>query len=47
MVGESIVFYLFWAAVFALMMRFGCGAHVMGHRHTHPEPPCPIRVQLR
>ncbi len=25
----------FFAGIFALMMRFGCGAHVMGHRGKH------------
>lgn len=29
---QSIAYFLGWAALFALMMRFGCGAHVMGHR---------------
>ena len=29
----SISYFLLWAAAFALMMRFGCGAHVFGHRH--------------
>lgn len=28
----SALFYLLiWAAVIFLMLRFGCGAHVMGH----------------
>ena len=33
----STVFYLlFWAGLFFIMMRFGCGAHIMGHgRHGH------------
>jgi len=31
----SILFFLFWAGLFLLMMRFGCGAHVMGHGHDH------------
>lgn len=34
---QSILYFLGWAAFFAIMMRFGCGAHVMGHKHrsTH------------
>jgi hypothetical protein len=26
---------LFWAGMFFVMMRFGCGAHIMGHGHHH------------
>ncbi len=33
----TVVYFLLWAGVFALMMRFGCGAHVMGHHHRHDE----------
>ena len=36
---SSIVYFLLWAGLIFLMMRFGCGAHVMGHRghggHQH------------
>jgi YHS domain-containing protein len=32
---ESFLYFIFWAAIIFLMMRFGCGAHVMGHRHGH------------
>ena len=32
---SSIVYFLFWGALIFLMMRFGCGAHVMGHGHRH------------
>jgi hypothetical protein len=28
-------YYLLWAGAFFLMMRFGCGAHIMGHGHHH------------
>ena len=32
----SIMFYfLVWGAIIFVMMRFGCGAHVMGHGHRH------------
>ncbi|HQT79651.1 MAG TPA: YHS domain-containing protein [Rhodopila sp.] len=30
---QDILYYLFWAGLFFAMMRFGCGAHVMGHGH--------------
>lgn len=30
---ESIIYFLVWAAFIFIMMRFGCGAHVMGHGH--------------
>ena len=28
---EKVLYLLFWAALFFVMMRFGCGAHIMGH----------------
>jgi hypothetical protein len=28
---ETILYLLFAAAFFIVMMRFGCGAHIMGH----------------
>jgi YHS domain-containing protein len=31
----NILYYLLLAAMFFLMMRFGCGAHMMGHGHRH------------
>ncbi len=33
----TVLYFLIWAGLFALMMRFGCGAHVMGHRHRRDE----------
>ncbi len=30
---ETLIYFLFWAALIFLMMRFGCGSHIMGHRH--------------
>jgi YHS domain-containing protein len=30
---ESLLYFLLWAAVIVAMMRFGCGAHVLGHGH--------------
>ena len=32
---EALVYFLLWAGLFFLMMRYGCGAHVMGHGHKH------------
>ncbi|MCF8467919.1 MAG: YHS domain-containing protein [Sneathiella sp.] len=36
---SSLFYFLFWAGLIFLMMRFGCGAHVMGHKskHKHSE----------
>jgi YHS domain-containing protein len=31
---SATIFFLVWAALIVMMMRYGCGAHVMGHgRH--------------
>lgn len=32
---STLLFFLILAGLFALMMRFGCGAHVMGHGGGH------------
>lgn len=32
---EALPYFVFWGALIFLMMRFGCGAHVMGHGHNH------------
>ena len=29
----SLAYFLIFAGLFALMMRFGCGSHVLGHGH--------------
>ena len=34
---ENVLYYLFLAGVFFVMMRFGCGAHIMGHGQHHAE----------
>lgn len=34
---ESLVYFLIWGAAIFLMMRFGCGAHIMGHGHGHAD----------
>ena len=31
----TYLYFLLWGAFFFLMMRFGCGAHIMGHGHGH------------
>lgn len=28
---NELVYFMLWAGIIFLMMRFGCGAHVMGH----------------
>ena len=30
-----LVYFLIWGAFFFFMMRFGCGAHIMGHSNSH------------
>ncbi len=30
---EALLYFALWGAMIFLMMRFGCGAHVMGHGH--------------
>ena len=30
---EAFLYFALWAGLIFLMMRFGCGAHVMGHGH--------------
>lgn len=32
---QTIGNLLFWGLLFFLMMRFGCGAHMMGHHRDH------------
>lgn len=31
----TYLYFLLWGAFFFVMMRFGCGAHIMGHGHRH------------
>ena len=35
---QTVLYFLLWAGAFAVMMRFGCGAHVMGRGHRHARP---------
>ncbi len=30
---EALLYFALWAALIFALMRFGCGAHVMGHGH--------------
>jgi len=30
---EAILYFVLWGAAIFVMMRLGCGAHVMGHGH--------------
>jgi hypothetical protein len=34
---QDVLYYGFWAGLFFLMMRFGCGRHIMGHGHRHRD----------
>ena len=34
---QSLLYFLLVAGLFIAMMRFGCGAHVMGHGHSHRD----------
>jgi YHS domain-containing protein len=41
--SQTILWFLIWGALIFFMMRFGCGAHVMGHgshgRHDDARSP--------
>ena len=32
---QNILYFAIWAAFIFLMMRYGCGANIMGHGHHH------------
>ena len=34
---EALLYFALWAGVIFLMMRFGCGAHIMGHGHGRDD----------
>lgn len=35
---EALIYFAIWAVFIFLMMRFGCGAHIMGHgRQAHGD----------
>ena len=31
----TYLYFLLWGALFFVLMRFGCGVHIMGHGHKH------------
>ena len=35
---DQILNILFWAAFIFVMMKYGCGSHIMGHRHNKSGP---------
>lgn len=34
---KSVVSLLIWGGLFFVMMRYGCGAHIMGGHHRHRD----------
>ena len=32
---QNILYFAIWAGLFFLMMRYGCGSHIMGHGHNN------------
>jgi YHS domain-containing protein len=42
---EALVYFVLWALLFFVMMRFGCGAHIMGHGHNSKRSPGNGRVR--
>lgn len=32
---EALLYFAFWAGLLFLMMRLGCGSHIMGHGQGH------------
>ncbi len=34
---DALLYFIIWAAAIFVMMRFGCGAHVMGHGRKHGQ----------
>lgn len=32
---QNVLYFLVWAGLIFLMMRFGCGVHIMGHGRRH------------
>ena len=47
---EALLYFTIWAVAIFFMMRFGCGAHVMGHGRKHgqtEEAPKTVSSELR
>jgi YHS domain-containing protein len=34
---QNVLYFLLWAGLIFVMMRYCCGMHVMGHGHHHGE----------
>lgn len=34
---EALLYFVVWAVIIVLMMRLGCGAHIMGRGHGHGQ----------
>lgn len=34
---SALLYFLLWGGALFLLMRFGCGAHVMGHGYDHDK----------
>jgi hypothetical protein len=32
---QNVFYFVVLAGLIFIMMRYGCGAHMMGHRHHH------------
>lgn len=49
---QTLMYFLFWGTFFFLMMRFGCGTHILGHGHSRrdrrgdPDDPVKAAPQL-
>jgi YHS domain-containing protein len=35
---ENVLYFVILAGLFSVMMRYGCGAHIMGHGDHHGGP---------
>ena len=46
---EALIYFALWAGFIFLIMRFGCGAHIMGHSHgtAQDKPGAASRSELR
>jgi len=38
---EALLYFVIWGALIFFMMRFGCGAHIMGHNASSAGPEGP------
>lgn len=42
---EALLYFVLVAVLFAVMMRFGCGAHVLGEPDATLAPSMPMNIQ--